>query len=75
MIEIKLFGAIKRKCIECSGGITNEVTGCQIKKCPLYPYRLGGESDKRGYRQMAKEKAGAEKKKNTHSHRKGTKTD
>jgi len=33
--------AIRRNCIECSGGNTAEVAMCVIKHCPLYPYRFG----------------------------------
>ena len=33
--------AIRAKCIDCSGGSSNEVKLCAIPDCPLYPYRLG----------------------------------
>lgn len=33
--------AIRAYCIECSGGNKNEVRLCNLKDCPLYPYRLG----------------------------------
>lgn len=33
--------AIRAKCIECSGGSLSEVRECVIKRCALYPFRLG----------------------------------
>lgn len=33
--------AIRQKCLECSGGSTKEVRGCEITNCPLHPYRMG----------------------------------
>lgn len=33
--------AIKEKCLDCSGGSRKEVERCPIKRCALYPYRLG----------------------------------
>lgn len=33
--------AIRKKCLDCSGGQTNEVRDCWAKKCPLFPYRFG----------------------------------
>lgn len=33
--------AIRRKCIDCSGGSSNEVKLCPVKNCPLYDYRFG----------------------------------
>lgn len=33
--------AIRAKCIDCSGSQTKEVKACPVKKCPLYPYRMG----------------------------------
>ena len=35
--------AIRAKCIDCSGGNTAEVRNCPIKKCALYPFRMGVE--------------------------------
>jgi len=34
-------GAIRAKCLECSGGDTQEVKECELTHCPLFPYRLG----------------------------------
>ena len=33
--------AMRLKCLDCSGGSTKEVRLCPIKKCPLYPFRMG----------------------------------
>ena len=33
--------AIRRKCIDCSGGSSNEVKLCPAQNCPLYDYRFG----------------------------------
>lgn len=33
--------AIRKKCLDCSGGFTNEVRDCWAKNCPLFPYRFG----------------------------------
>lgn len=33
--------AIRAKCIDCCGGQIYEPRKCTVKKCPLYPYRLG----------------------------------
>lgn len=42
MAEIKSpLKAIKAKCMDCSGDYINEVRGCPITDCPLYPFRLG----------------------------------
>jgi hypothetical protein len=36
--------AIRAKCLDCSGGSHAEVAECLVKKCALYPFRLGGPS-------------------------------
>lgn len=33
--------AIRKKCLDCCCGSTNEVRLCTVKKCPLYVYRYG----------------------------------
>lgn len=33
--------AIRRKCIDCSCGSSNEVKLCPVQNCPLYTYRFG----------------------------------
>ena len=35
--------AIRAKCLDCCNGERQEVKLCQIKRCPLWIYRLGGE--------------------------------
>ncbi|WP_034643319.1 hypothetical protein [Desulfovibrio inopinatus] len=37
--------AIRRKCLDCSGGVREEVTLCPAKECPLHPFRLGHSED------------------------------
>ncbi len=34
--------AIRAKCLDCCGGIRNEVRDCRLKDCPLWPYRGAG---------------------------------
>lgn len=34
-------GAIRKKCLDCCGGYSNEVRDCWAKDCPLFPYRFG----------------------------------
>lgn len=31
--------AIRKKCLDCSGGMINEVKRCPIKDCPLWTFR------------------------------------
>lgn len=33
--------AIRAKCLDCSVYDYSEVRNCYIKKCPLYPFRMG----------------------------------
>lgn len=33
--------AIRRKCLDCSGGSHAEVADCVVRQCDLYPFRLG----------------------------------
>ena len=40
--------AIRAHCIECSGGAKQEVAACIITECPLYPFRLGTNPNRRG---------------------------
>lgn len=40
--------AIRAKCLDCSGGSSNEVKMCPIKDCPLYPFRFGKRVGIRG---------------------------
>ena len=33
--------AIRKKCIDCSGGSLQEVRECELIDCPLHPFRMG----------------------------------
>lgn len=33
--------ALRLRCIDCSGGSAAEVRGCEIEKCPAWPFRMG----------------------------------
>lgn len=33
--------AIRRKCLDCSGGSKAEVRDCLVRKCALFPFRMG----------------------------------
>ena len=33
--------AIRKNCLDCSGGSVSEVRNCVVTDCPLYLYRLG----------------------------------
>jgi hypothetical protein len=41
MAKITPIKAIRKKCLECSGGSSKEVKCCPITNCPLYLYRFG----------------------------------
>lgn len=42
MKEIKSpLKAIRAKCLECSGGSSNEVKLCNVSTCELYSFRFG----------------------------------
>lgn len=32
---------IREKCLDCCCGQRDEVKFCQVKECPLYPFRMG----------------------------------
>lgn len=40
-VENSPMKAIRKHCIECSGGSSHEVKLCVIKTCPLYNFRFG----------------------------------
>ena len=40
--------AIRQNCIECSGGSLKDVKDCIIPDCPLYQYRMGKNSNRKG---------------------------
>lgn len=31
--------AVRRKCLDCCGNEVEEINGCPVEECPLYPYR------------------------------------
>jgi hypothetical protein len=33
--------AVRRKCLDCSGGSHAEVAHCLVCQCPLFPFRFG----------------------------------
>lgn len=33
--------AIRRKCLDCCGGSSHEVSLCPIPSCPIFPFRFG----------------------------------
>ena len=43
--------AIKKHCLDCSGGSPKEVTLCHIVTCPLWPYRFGYSVKAKRYKQ------------------------
>ena len=50
MVKIKLtpLRAIRKHCLECSGGSVREVKLCVIPRCPLFIYRLGRNPSRKG---------------------------
>ena len=40
--------AIKKHCLECSGNSKKELRECVINNCPLYPYRMGKNPNRKG---------------------------
>lgn len=36
-----LLQAMRRRCVDCCGGKTDEVRRCTAVACPLWPYRMG----------------------------------
>ena len=37
----KVCMAIRKKCLDCSGGRVAEVRDCELTDCPLFPWRMG----------------------------------
>lgn len=56
MKDLSPVKAIRAYCIECSGNSCKEVRECIIKNCPLYPFRLGKNPNRKGigYHQFTK---------------------
>lgn len=40
--------AIRAHCLDCMCGQVNEVRLCPISDCPLYPYRMGHNPNRKG---------------------------
>ena len=40
--------SIRKHCLECSGQSPKEVRLCLITHCPLYPYRMGENPNRKG---------------------------
>ncbi len=39
---------IRAKCLDCSSGNAKEVRDCRITRCPLWPFRLGTNPNRKG---------------------------
>ena len=50
MKEITPMKVIRKKCLDCSCGSSEEVKNCFAKKCPLYQFRFGYKLDENGNR-------------------------
>ena len=60
MKEVTPMKAIRQKCLDCSCGQVSE-----IKKCPLYSFRMGYKLDENGNRRKGKPLSEEAKKKAT----------
>lgn len=40
--------AIRAKCLDCCCNVQQEVRLCEIESCPLWPYRMGHNPNRRG---------------------------
>ncbi len=40
--------SIRKKCLDCSGGLPKEVRSCPANDCPLHPYRFGKNPARKG---------------------------
>ena len=38
--------AIRKNCLDCCAGSSDEVRSCHIKTCPLHPFRFGKDPGK-----------------------------
>lgn len=39
--------AIRKKCVDCSGGSVKEVRECELLHCSLHPFRMGKNPNRR----------------------------
>jgi hypothetical protein len=51
--------AIRRRCLDCSGGLPSEVRNCKHTTCDLWPFRLGHNPNRAGIGQSAEALASA----------------
>lgn len=54
--KANLWRAIRAKCVACSGGSGVEADACDLKGCPLLPYRFGIPKNKVPAERMEKSK-------------------
>ena len=40
--------AIRKKCVECCGGVLSDIRNCPSKNCPLHFYRMGHNPNRKG---------------------------
>ena len=40
--------AIRAKCLDCCCDVPQEVRLCEVKSCPLWPYRMGHNPNRKG---------------------------
>ncbi len=40
--------AIRKKCLDCSAYDKAEVRNCNIPDCPIYPFRMGKNPNRKG---------------------------
>tara|TARA_R100001369_G_scaffold46737_3_gene73115 strand:- start:15360 stop:15602 length:243 start_codon:yes stop_codon:yes gene_type:complete len=57
-VSTPVLKAIKKNCIECSGGSFAEVKECTVYKCHMWPFRLGKNPWRKEMSQEQKDKAG-----------------
>lgn len=69
--------AIRAKCVDCCGGSKSYVATCGIPDCPLYPYRLGKNPNRKATRVLTDEQkqAASERLKKAWKKRKNDKED
>ncbi len=47
-IKLSPLKSIRAKCVECSAGKPSEIRDCTVIDCPLFPYRLGKNPNRKG---------------------------
>ena len=46
--------AIQKHCVDCIGGSAQDVPLCQVRDCPLWPFRIGCGMRSKGYSRRVK---------------------